>query len=109
VAGCTDLLAMILGRTERAHHDDLVRIALSVMPNGFTAYVSKPDFPTYFVGQPELVKQFYDLVPTPNEAYCNLFWPLNTEAADKLVRERKAKDNEARRVKGTMTDRNHAI
>jgi hypothetical protein len=102
VAGCTDLLAMILGRTERAYYDDLVRIARSVMPSGFTAYVSKPDIPTYFVGQPELVKQFYDRVPSPNETYCNLFWPLNTEAADKLVRERKAKDDEERRRRALL-------
>jgi hypothetical protein len=96
VAGCTDLLAMILG-TEIPAFEALERIARSVMPNGLTAYVSKPDIPTYFVGKPELVNQFYDLVPSPNETYCNLFWPLNTEAADRLVRERKAKDDEQRR------------
>jgi hypothetical protein len=52
---------------------------------------------TYFVGQPEIVAQFYELVPSPNETYCNLFWLINTEAVDKLVRERKAKHDERRR------------
>jgi hypothetical protein len=103
VAGCTDLLAMMLGRSERAYNDELVRIASSVMPNGFTAYVSKPDIPTYFVGKPELVAKFYDLVPSPNETYCNLFWPIDTEVADKQVRERKARDDEARRRKALLS------
>lgn len=67
------------------------------MPNGFTAYVSKPHLPTYFVGRPEIIAKFHELVPSPNETYCNLFWPLNTEAADKLVKERKAKDEEERK------------
>jgi hypothetical protein len=58
VAGCTDLLAMILGRSSAPHIDALERIAESVMPRGFTAYVSKPDIPTYFVGQPALVAHF---------------------------------------------------
>lgn len=88
---------MMLGRSEPAYNDELVRIASSVMPNGFTAYVSKPDIPTYFVGKPELVAKFYDLVPSPNETYCNLFWPIDTEAADRQVRERKARDDELRR------------
>ena len=97
VAGCTDLLAMMLGRSEPAYDDELVRIATSVMLNGFTAYVSKPEIPTYFVGDPEVVDKFYELVPSPNETYCNLFWPIDTEAADKLIRERKARDDESRR------------
>jgi hypothetical protein len=100
---------MMLGRSEPSHNDELVRIARSVMPNGFTAYVPKPEIPTYFIGQPEAVAEFYDLVPSPNETYCNLFWPIDTEAVDKRVRERKAKDDEARRRKllspGSQADR----
>jgi hypothetical protein len=57
----------MLGRTSRPFADALERIAGSVMPNGFTAYVSKPDIPTYFVGQPEVVARSYDLIPSPNE------------------------------------------
>jgi hypothetical protein len=67
VAGCTDLLAMLLGRMAPPLADALERIAGSVMPNGFTAYVSKPDIPTYFVGQPRVVARSDDLVPSPNE------------------------------------------
>jgi hypothetical protein len=97
IAGCADLLAMVLGRTERPLPTALERIATSVMPSGFTAYVSKPVLPTYFVGEPEAIAKFHELVPLPNETYCNLFWPLNTEAADKQVKERKAKDEAERK------------
>jgi len=85
--------------------DALERIAGSVMPNGFTTYLSKPDIPTYFVGQPDVVDRFYDFVPSPNETYCNLFWPLNTDAVDKLVRERKAKEDEERKRRALLKKR----
>lgn len=96
---------MLLGRMAPPLADALERITGSVTPNGFTAYVSKPDIPTYFVGQPEVVARFYDLVPSPNETYCNLFWPLNTVVIDKLVRERKEKEYEERRRRALLKRR----
>lgn len=101
MGGCTDLLAMMLGEEPASFDADLRRVAISVMPRGFTAYVSKPEIPTYFVGRPEVVARFHELVPSPNDTYCNLFWPLDTGAADKLIKEHKAKDAAARRVRSS--------
>jgi hypothetical protein len=58
------------------------------MPSGFSAFVGKPDIPTYLVGSPEEVDAFQEMVPAPNETYCNLFWPLNTTRADEMLKKR---------------------
>lgn len=79
------LLAMMLGRTP---HPGLDQVAQSVMPSGFSAFVGKPDIPTYLVGSPEEVDAFQEMVPAPNETYCNLFWPLNTTRADEMLKKR---------------------
>ena len=93
VEGNAQLLAMILNRPE---HPRLQQIASAVMPSGFSAFVGKPDIPTYLVGSPAEVQAFHDLVPAPNDTYCNLFWPLDDSAASKALKARH-EENEARR------------
>jgi hypothetical protein len=61
--------------------------------------LASSDIPTYFIGHPAVIAKFYDLVPAPNETYCHLFWPIDTDAADKHVKVRKAADDEARRTR----------
>jgi len=56
----------------------MMKIAQAVMPSGFSAYVAKPDIPTWLVGTPTELELFYKLVPAPNEAYTQLFWPYDT-------------------------------
>ena len=93
VAGNAQLLAMLLGRPE---HPRLEQVAAAVMPSGFSAFVGKPDIPTHLVGSPEEVKAFHEMVPAPNDTYCNLFWPLDDGPASRALRERH-EENEARR------------
>lgn len=93
VRGNAQLLAMLLGRSE---HPRLEQIASAVMPSGFSAFVGKPDIPTYLVGRTGDVEAFLALVPAPNETYCNLFWPLDDSAASKALKAQHEK-NEARR------------
>ncbi len=83
IPGNAELLAMVLGRKRHPAFD---QVAHSVMPSGYTAYLPKPDIPTYLVGTPEQVSAFHKLVPAPNETYCHLFWPIDTQHIDTLLR-----------------------
>lgn len=85
IVGNSVLLAMILGRKP---HPGLLQVAQSVMPSGYTAYVPKPDIPTYLVGSPEVLDLFHQLVPAPNETYCHLFWPFDTAPVERLLNAR---------------------
>jgi hypothetical protein len=80
-----DLLAMLLGRGQ---HPALEQVAQSVMPSGFSAFVGKPDIPTFLVGSPDEVASFHQLVPAPNETYCHLFWPIDTKPVDEMLKKR---------------------
>jgi hypothetical protein len=93
VQGNAQLLAMILARQE---HPRLEQIASAVMPSGYSAFVGKPEIPTYLVGSSAEVEAFHALVPAPNDTYCNLFWPLDDTAASKALKARH-EENEARR------------
>jgi hypothetical protein len=52
----------------------------------------------------ELATGFHRLVPAPNEAYSNLFWPGDTTALDAYIK-RKAEEEE-RRKEATFTTTN---
>jgi hypothetical protein len=93
VAGNALLLAMMLGIKP---HPRLEQVAAAVMPSGFTAFVGKPDIPTHLVGSEDDVAAFHELVPAPNDTYCNLFWPIDDTAASQALKARHA-ENEARR------------
>jgi hypothetical protein len=95
IRGNAELLAMIVGRQP---HRSLDQVAQSVMPNGFAAFVSKPDIPTYLVGKPEEIAAFHRLVPAPNETYCHLFWPFDTSKIDILLKARHAERKAAARA-----------
>jgi hypothetical protein len=92
-----ELLAMLLGRTP---HQALFQVAQAVMPSGFSAFIRKPEIPTYLVGAPEQIDALCRLVPAPNETYYNLFWPLDTSRVDALLEardaQRKAAKNKAK-------------
>jgi len=71
----------------------------AVFPRGHTAFWQKPDIPTYLVGTQPHLDAFAALVPAPNETYSSLFWPADTDALDKFIKEQKQKEREARRQK----------
>jgi hypothetical protein len=67
------------------------------MPTGFSALMAKPYIPTWLVGSPEHLKLFNQLVPAPNEAYTQLFWPYNTDDIDTYIAKKK-EEEKARRA-----------
>ena len=91
-------VGQLLGKPDAVHFAPLSCLAKHLMPNGFTALVQKPDIPTYLVGSEEELKVFESLVPAPNEAYTQLFWPYNTKAIDDYVAKKQAEEKEMRRA-----------
>jgi hypothetical protein len=99
VAGGSRLLAQMMGNPAAADDVPLSVVAKHVMPNGFTALQAKPDIPTWLVGNPLELEIFYSLVPAPNEAYSQLFWPYDTSSIDKIIEQRLAEEKAKRAAK----------
>jgi hypothetical protein len=85
VAGGAHLLAQLLDKPKSPDEVPLSVVSKYVMPGGFTALMTKPDIPTWLVGSEKELALFYELVPAPNEAYTQLFWPYNTDAFDRFI------------------------
>ncbi len=63
VQGAAQLLAMFLNHASALDDAPLLTLAKNVFPQGHTAFMAKPDLPTYLVGTPKQLEQFYFLVP----------------------------------------------
>ncbi len=72
-------------------------LADAVFPSGHAAFCQKPDIPTYLVGFPHELAEFESLVPAPNEAYCSLIWPGQTEMLDAFLKEERRKERETKK------------
>ena len=92
IDGGTQLLAQLLDQPSIAEQVPISIIAKHVMPTGFSALMAKPYIPTWLVGSPEQLKIFNQLVPAPNEAYTQLFWPYNTDAIDTYIAKKKEEE-----------------
>ncbi len=68
IPGGAHLLAQIMGKEKADGAAPLMKLAQAVMPSGFSAYIAKPDIPTWLVGTPEQMGIFDKLVPAPKEA-----------------------------------------
>ena len=68
----------------------------AVFPSGHAAFWQKPDIPTYLVGSPSELAAFECLVPAPNEGYCALSWPGQTERLDSFLEKERRKEREAK-------------
>jgi hypothetical protein len=88
VGGAAQLLAMLLS-SPNPDPASLMLLAKTVMPSGNSAFLQKPDVPTYLVGHPKTIAQFNQLIPAPNETYTSLFWLGDTSLIDKGLREKK--------------------
>jgi hypothetical protein len=75
----------------------LMLLAKTVMPSGNSAFLQKPDIPTYLVGDPRALARFGELIPAPNETYTSLFWLGDTSSVDDYLKERKKKKALAKR------------
>jgi hypothetical protein len=92
------LLTMLLGRPE---HPRLEQVAAAVMPSGFSAFVGKPDIPTWVVGSPGAVKAFHDMEPAPNDTNCHQFWSLDDSKASAALQQRQKEiDEQKGKAKG---------
>jgi hypothetical protein len=100
VSGAAQLLAMLLG-SPPVDAASLMLLAKTVMPNGNSAFLQKPDVPTYLVGAPAALGKFAELVPAPNETYTSLFWLGDTTYVDEYLRERKKKEAEQKKRLGS--------
>jgi len=96
VDGAAALLGELLQQPGAMNDVPLAVVAKHVMPSGFSALMAKPDIPTWLVGSPRELALFNELVPAPNEAYTNLFWPYNTDSLDKYIEQRTAEAKAAK-------------
>jgi hypothetical protein len=101
VDGAAALLGELLLQPGLMNKVPLASIAKNVMPSGFSAFVAKPDIPTWLVGTPDELKVFETLVPAPNEAYTQLFWPYNTSTYDHFL-QAKLEEEKAKRAAQTV-------
>jgi hypothetical protein len=101
VDGAAVLLGELLMQPGLMNKVPLATIAKNVMPSGFSALVAKPDIPTWLVGSPAELKAFEALVPAPNEAYTQLFWPYNTTVFDHFL-QTKMEEERAKRAQAKL-------
>ena len=101
------LLAELLVKPMSADEVPLSVVAKHVMPSGFTALLAKPDIPTWLVGTEAELTLFNELVPAPNEAYTQLFWPYNTDVFDLFI-EQKLAEEKARKAAQKVAGRSFA-
>jgi hypothetical protein len=99
VSGAAQLLAMLVSS---AYIDpaSVSLLAKAVMPNGNSAFLQKPDIPTYLVGTAEALNDFRRLVPTPNETYTSLFWLGDTSTVDTYLQNRKKQEEAEKKKRG---------
>jgi len=90
VDGGAALLGELLQKPGAMNDVPLAVVAKHVMPSGFSALLAKPDVPTWLVGSPAELALFNALVPAPNEAYTQLFWPYNTDKFDQFIEQKQA-------------------
>lgn len=101
--GGAHLIAQMLDNPDLVHQIPLELISRHVMPSGFSALQAKPEIPTWLVGSDTELAAFNELVPAPNEAYTQLFWPYDTSKVDEEIlrrlAEEKARKAEVKRAK----------
>jgi len=96
VSGAAQLLTMIVASADLDPGAALL-ISRHVLLNGNSAFLPKPDIPTYLVGSPEALETFHDIIPAPNETYTSLFWPADTTALDKYLLDRAKVEQNAKK------------
>jgi hypothetical protein len=96
VSGAAQLLAMLLSSPD-PDPASLMLLAKTVMPNGNSAFLQKPDIPTYLVGCQQALAEFESLIPAPNETYTSLLWLGDTSSVDEYLQNRKKQEDEAKK------------
>ncbi len=96
VSGAAQLLAMIVASADMEPGAARL-ISRHVLLNGNSAFLPKPDIPTYLVGDPAALKIFHNLIPAPNETYTALFWPADTTNLDRYLLDRAKVEQSAKK------------
>jgi hypothetical protein len=97
ISGGAQLLALLVS-SSHADPASLMLLAKAVMPSGNSAFLQKPDIPTYLVGDEQSLKEFLALVPAPNETYTSLFWLGDTSAVDEYLKKKRQEEKEAKKI-----------
>ena len=97
VEGAAQLLSMLLASAS-PDPASIMLIAKQVMPNGNSAFLTKPDIPTFLVGSRQDLSEFTALVPAPNETYTSLFWVGDTSKVDAYFIDKKRQEQEAKKL-----------
>ena len=90
----------MLGASADLDPASLLLLAKTVLPNGNSAFLQKPDVPTYLVGDDAALEEFRHLVPTPNETYTSLYWLGDTSAVDNYLKKRKQEEAASKKKPG---------
>ncbi len=96
INGAAQLLSMILNSSDLDPGASLV-IANNVLLKGHSAFMQKPDVPTYLVGSEYAMEMLRKYIPAPNETYTGLFSPFDTSELDKFLEERLKQEKEAKK------------
>jgi hypothetical protein len=100
VSGGAELLMLLLQKEWRSAFEiPMPEMIKSGLLSGNSALMSKPEVPTYLVGEPATLERFNTLVPAVNEAYTQLFWPQNTDRLDAQLRELKRSEDEKKKAR----------
>jgi len=95
VSGAAQLLAMLMASPD-LDPASLMLLAKTVLPNGNSAFLQKPDVPTYLVGDAHVLQSLQKLIATPNETYTSLFWLGDTSSVDEYLKKRKEAEKKSR-------------
>ncbi len=83
--GAGQLLAMLLSSGTIDASSSML-IGKEVIMNGNSAYFSKPEIPTYLVGNEEMLHDFAKRIPLPHETYTKLFLPGDSRIIDDHIK-----------------------
>ena len=85
VEGAGQLLAMLLSSGTIDASSSML-IGKEVIMNGNSAYFSKPEIPTYLVGNEKMLHDFAKRIPLPHETYTKLFLPGDSRIIDDHIK-----------------------
>lgn len=89
VYGNTLLLKIMLQSDPQSNVQAMEKIVSRVMPSGYTSMVSKPEIPTYFLGNDQDFSEFTQHIPNPKAAYAKLEFPFFTTTISEKIKQEK--------------------
>jgi hypothetical protein len=95
VYGNTLLLKIMMQSSPSSNVQVMEKIVSRVMPSGYTSMVTKPEIPTYFLGNEDDFSKFTKYIPDPKAAYARLEFPFDSkQISDKIKQEKERRKKE---------------